>query len=61
MVKRDDLTQNERAAYQSMIAHGYDEEDAYEAALDGVDVETVREMGRVYKRDGLYKSYWPMP
>lgn len=43
--KRSDLTQSERAAYQAMLAHEYDEEDAYESALDGVDVETVRRAG----------------
>lgn len=47
-MKRTDLTSSERAAYQAMLARGYDEEDAYEAALDGVDVETVRETGRAH-------------
>lgn len=36
------LTQDERATYQSLIAHGYDHYDAMEAALDGVDVRDLR-------------------
>lgn len=37
------LTQNERATYQSLVDRGVDHYEAMEAALDGVDVETVRE------------------
>lgn len=37
------LTQNERATYQSLVDRGVGHYEAMEAALDGVDVETVRE------------------
>lgn len=37
------LTSYELAAYQSMVSHGVDPDDAYEDALDGVTVEQVRE------------------
>ena len=37
------LTQSERATYQSLKARGFSHEEALEDALDGVDVETVRE------------------
>lgn len=37
-----DLTQSERATYQALIARGYSEDDAREAALDGVNIEDVR-------------------
>jgi hypothetical protein len=36
------LTQSERATYQSLRARGYAHEDAYEDALDGVQVDDVR-------------------
>ena len=37
------LTQSERATFQSLVARGVSPMDAREDALDGVDVETVRE------------------
>lgn len=40
------LTQSELATYQSMRDRGYNHETALSDALDGVDVETVRENGR---------------
>jgi hypothetical protein len=61
MTKRNDLTQDERRAYNSMLARGYEEEDAYEAALDGVHIDDVREAGHVVKRDGLYVPSGTVP
>lgn len=36
------LTISERRTYQSLVARGVDPEDAYEDALDGVDIHDVR-------------------
>jgi hypothetical protein len=44
-----------------MLARGYEEEDAYEAALDGVHIDDVREAGHVVKRDGLYVPSGTVP
>jgi hypothetical protein len=42
---------SERATYQSLLDRGFDEEDAYESALDGVDVQTLRDDGIRYCRE----------
>ena len=44
------LTSNELAVYQSLVSGGMDPEDAYEEALDGVDIESARRYNRS-KRD----------
>lgn len=41
-MRNDGLTTSERATYQSLRSRGFPHEDAYDAALDGVDVEEVR-------------------
>lgn len=38
----NNLTISERRTYQSLVARGVDPEDAYEDALDGVDIHDVR-------------------
>lgn len=43
MKKTKMMTSSERATYQALVARGVSPEDAYEDALDGVDVDTVRE------------------
>lgn len=45
----------------SNIALRYEEEDAYEAALDGVHVDDVRSAGHVVKRNGLYEPLGSVP
>lgn len=36
------LTFDERRTYQSLVARGVDQEDAYQDALDGIHVHDVR-------------------